>query len=505
MQGLKQYRKEADIADGAESQPETRYPSLNDIMLEGVPQVRNLLTDLSLDVLFYQNSIYREHIAKIVVNECNRIIAIFKKRNPGFKGTVSFCGHSLGSAVMFDILCHQPPLYPKKPAAAESASYLGRDARVRSEPHPLQLNFQCENHFGLGSPVALFQMLQGRTIAGASSQEAQEEQQQQQRDTHDHHQMPIGLTDHDSSISVPQCKEVYNIFHPSDPVSFRLEPMISPDMANLKPQPLPFIKRSIWNAPGQSLTSFSARVGQSVGSLWTNITSGVASSLLNRSLGINEPNVQQQNSSVSPGSNAAAKPTAQHQHGEAPAAGGGGGATTAASSRTVSDAGAAPFHAGAGGSVSRLDSDEADASSPSSPSSPSPAPAPINQDIETLYDGFQKRRMQTMLSKSTSDFESPQKFLEAEAQARRLRSEDAKVRALNSNGRVDYAIQEGAFDISLIASLASHISYWSDEDVCHFIMSQLLSQARRKIRSQRKSTSASMSAAAAAGGSSPLS
>lgn len=36
----------------------------------------------------------------------------------------------------------------------------------------------------------------------------------------------------------------------------------------------------------------------------------------------------------------------------------------------------------------------------------------------------------------------------------------------------------GVFDISLIASIASHLSYWADEDVSHFIVSQLLSRQR---------------------------
>ena len=34
------------------------------------------------------------------------------------------------------------------------------------------------------------------------------------------------------------------------------------------------------------------------------------------------------------------------------------------------------------------------------------------------------------------------------------------------------------FDISLIASIASHLSYWADEDVSHFMISQLLSRQR---------------------------
>lgn len=46
------------------------------------------------------------------------------------------------------------------------------------------------------------------------------------------------------------------------------------------------------------------------------------------------------------------------------------------------------------------------------------------------------------------------------------------------------AANRGVFDISLIASIASHLSYWGDEDVNHFIISQLLS--RQRVMKRRK-------------------
>jgi hypothetical protein len=45
-------------------------------------------------------------------------------------------------------------------------------------------------------------------------------------------------------------------------------------------------------------------------------------------------------------------------------------------------------------------------------------------------------------------------------------------------GTDKYAGSRGVFDISLIASIASHLSYWADEDVSHFLTSQLLSRHR---------------------------
>lgn len=137
------------------------YPGLADITLDSVPIVRNLISDLAVDVLLYQSA-YCERICGIVQQECNRILRLFKARNPSFKGSVSLCGHSLGSAILFDILCRQQsdpcPLRPK-------------DSNLEDNPcSPLAegyaLDFACEELFCLGSPVGLYQILKGRTISG---------------------------------------------------------------------------------------------------------------------------------------------------------------------------------------------------------------------------------------------------------------------------------------------------------------------------------------------------
>ncbi|KAJ5770767.1 uncharacterized protein N7511_002818 [Penicillium nucicola] len=170
-------------------------------------------------------------------------------------------------------------------------------------------------------------------------------------------------------------------------------------------------------------------MGQSVGSLWTNFTTGVASSLLNRSLGLNDDD-------PSAGS-AIDKKDDKKSH-----------------KRTQS------------GSVQH-DPHESD----------DHYQTLIESDLETLYDGFQKSRDDRRSQTSSTDPDTDTKD-----QERKVRFEDAKVRALNANGRVDYSVQEGAFDISLIASIASHLTYWGDEDVNHFMLSQMLS---RRIRHRK--------------------
>lgn len=44
-----------------------------------------------------------------VSDNMNNIYAAFRKRNPSFRGSVSVCGHSLGSLILFDLLQHQKP------------------------------------------------------------------------------------------------------------------------------------------------------------------------------------------------------------------------------------------------------------------------------------------------------------------------------------------------------------------------------------------------------------
>lgn len=143
--GVRQNRKELDLAD-ADFDDDNSYPGLNDITLDSVPAVRNLISDLAMDVLLYQSA-YCEHISTIVKQECNRILKLFKQRNPTFNGSVSLCGHSLGSAILFDILCQQPSTPPTP----------GERRMDREGSQDILLDFDCEELFCLGSPVALFQ------------------------------------------------------------------------------------------------------------------------------------------------------------------------------------------------------------------------------------------------------------------------------------------------------------------------------------------------------------
>jgi hypothetical protein len=141
-QSLKHNRKEHDLGDLDHEDHE--YPNLEDITVEGVPAVRNFLTDLALDILLYQSPAYKGHISRIVVNEMNRVYRLYKERNPNFKGKVSLVGHSLGSAIMFDILCIQ------RDANTRMSTHSSKHRRHTEEG--LKLDFEVEDFYALGGP-----------------------------------------------------------------------------------------------------------------------------------------------------------------------------------------------------------------------------------------------------------------------------------------------------------------------------------------------------------------
>lgn len=433
QQGVKYNRKEHDIAD-VPIEDDDEYPSLDAITVEGVPALRNIVADLALDILLYQTPAYKDHIARIVVRECNRILKLFKRRNPNFNGRVSLIGHSLGSAIMFDILSDQPG---ERPAMERPQ----RQMSLSSSTHELdmKLSFDVEDFFCLGSPIGLFQMLKGRTIEGRRNPNKvtldgfPDSLDDPFNDT-PYSKLPGHImTDaqRDAMISSPKCRQLFNIFHPSDPISYRLEPLISPAMASLRPQALPYTKKNFFGAPmGQGFTGIPARVGQSFTGFWSNFSSSLTSSFINRSLGITAEDAAKLG---------APAPASQAKGQQSLGAGAGtnivGGNVISAQSRPAEEY---PMP-----SEKRQSAPPGDVATNIDQAEGQRPPTLIDSELETLYAGFQKRRKSEQESDAnTRDLGESPLWKEAEERGRKLKREEAKVRALNSNGRVDYSIQE---------------------------------------------------------------
>ncbi|KAH6667010.1 DDHD domain-containing protein [Plectosphaerella plurivora] len=454
-------RGERDIGDVANEDDE--YPSLEDITVEGMAFARSLISDLALDVLLYQSA-YRQSIAAIVLKEANRIFKLFKERNPGFTGKVHVIGHSLGSAVMFDILCRQRETTPSEELQRDPLGFWpaqsGDDASNKKALGELQFEFDVDDFYCLGSPVGLFQMLKGRTIAGRHARSLPSESPLEADPGEDpfetappsRGQNVSTVTGMPFSVSSPKVAQLFNIFHPSDPISYRLEPLISSSLSKLKPQSLPYTKKNIFsNVAQQGFTGIGAKVGQSMSGLWTSLSAGITGNLLIRNLGLTSDDIARLSNTPGPGA----------EEGE--------GALDA-------DGTVVPGASQLGERTNERKKELASTSIDEGRRSTS------GNDVTLIDD-----ELETLLSRlHNGDSKLPGNRGEPE-EVRRAQREDGKIRALNRNGRVDYSIQEGVLDFNPINTIASHMSYWADEDVSHFILSQLLSNRRRRTEDAESS------------------
>ncbi|KAK9456351.1 DDHD domain-containing protein [Dipodascopsis uninucleata] len=361
--------------------------TLQDITVDGIPALRGIISEVLLDILLYYQPNYRERIMNNVIAECNRIYHLFKKNNPSFNGRVSIAGHSLGAAISFDILCRQPDLH-------DFGSSL---------PKKNVLDFDVDSFFGLGSPVGLFQMLKGKAIMPRTVKSVNDEPLSPLNYDID---TPFDImTQKFATISTPNVEDIYNIFHPADPISYRMEPLVVKRMAELKPQPIPSTRRGL-NTQIANIAELTQRVAQSASNMWSSVASGLASSILNKSLGYE-----------------AERPTSSSQN--------------------------ATDHNGSNidSSVSQQD-----------------LKTPVGKEhekIETLYSKFQQDNGK--LAK-TADYHA------------KLQRDEELIRGLNYTGRLDFALQEGYMDITLLASLSSHLGYFRDPDVANFIIGQLIAR-----------------------------
>ncbi|XP_047467217.1 phospholipase DDHD1 isoform X1 [Mugil cephalus] len=215
--------------------------TVDSITPDKVRGLRDLLNSSAMDIMYYNSPLYRDEITKGLTQELNRLYSLFCARNPEFEergGKVSIVSHSLGCVITYDIMTGWDPvrfcLQEAHPVEEELdlhwMSYEERHLleqlrhtrnRMRelenqlvtleaSKPSaPPALKFKVENFFCMGSPLAVFLALRG--IRPGTS-------------CHQDHILPTSI-----------CSRLFNVFHPTDPVAYRLEPLILKHYSNVAP------------------------------------------------------------------------------------------------------------------------------------------------------------------------------------------------------------------------------------------------------------------------------
>ncbi|KAJ3312040.1 hypothetical protein HDV04_003427 [Boothiomyces sp. JEL0838] len=216
--------------------------ALADILPEGIPGIRMLVSDVIVDVLLYMTPKYRQEMIQHVSTEINRVYRIYKQKNPQFNGTISIYGHSLGSVIAYDIATTQKSQYSYREKQTQLATQssevdisdllssnlesgrleglMESSVSIESE----QLDFEINHLYTVGSPIGMFLLLGGY-----------------------HLQPPIKETTKitPGKHSRPIVRQLYNIYHPYDPVAHRIEPLFSHRMSSLKPHPVIYSKGGI--------------------------------------------------------------------------------------------------------------------------------------------------------------------------------------------------------------------------------------------------------------------
>ncbi|KAK9457439.1 DDHD domain-containing protein [Dipodascopsis uninucleata] len=183
--------------------------NLSDITPATISTVRNLISDVLLDIPFYLSK-HRPRVIKAVAAEANRIYRLWMRNNPGWSGKVSVVGHSLGSLISVDILSRQPTVPP--PLFTQPSNV--------SESDNIYFEFKVRNLFLVGSPAGFFMLLNSANLIPRIMGENLEE----------HENDDIGI-DHGGVYGCLAAENIYNIAHTSDPIAYRLNPCVDPEYA----------------------------------------------------------------------------------------------------------------------------------------------------------------------------------------------------------------------------------------------------------------------------------
>uniref|UniRef100_A0A5K3F392 DDHD domain-containing protein n=2 Tax=Mesocestoides corti TaxID=53468 RepID=A0A5K3F392_MESCO len=234
---------------------------VDSITLGNLARLRTFLNCTFMDIMYYTSPLYRYEINQSLLVELNRLYCLFCERHPYFEangGKVSILAHSLGSVISYDLITGwiepvpqhlQPSLHVDKQtdvhtvdgdlqsngtdnSLSESSVLLAKleaakevvkcletqlerqqlnegSRRSPTDPHSLVFASRLQNLFCMGSPLAVYLTLRGIRPGQTGCPDAV---------------MPRS-----------KCPHIYNVFHPADPVAYRLEPLLMKRYSTIPP------------------------------------------------------------------------------------------------------------------------------------------------------------------------------------------------------------------------------------------------------------------------------
>mmetsp|Transcript_3885 Transcript_3885/g.7763 ORF Transcript_3885/g.7763 Transcript_3885/m.7763 type:complete len:618 (-) Transcript_3885:1307-3160(-) len=204
--------------------------SLQAVTINSIPALRSIANDIIFDVLVYMTPAFCQQVLECVTEQIATLYAAFSKIHPEFAthgGHTSLMGHSLGSVICWDILAllhdqkqQQSSMVVDDGVSTNNSittySTWGPTLQDRTTLMERGLPFEPQSVILLGSPLGMFLSLRGAQTVF-----------EELRSKNNARISPFVL---------PVQKRFINIFNTSDPVAYRLEPLLlEPGATNVPP------------------------------------------------------------------------------------------------------------------------------------------------------------------------------------------------------------------------------------------------------------------------------
>lgn len=238
------WRSNLSLEDGGPMQDGTKQKDhdmptefgLKDITPNTIPAVRNLISDVMLDIPFYMSH-HKPRMIEALIMEANRVYRLWCKNNPEFqeRGRVHILAHSLGTAMALEILSKQPTLVPKTNFSRKKIS-------------KTQFEFNTTNLFFIGSPAGFFLLLdRGRLIPRrARNKPGADLGDSNSKET----------TDDAGVFGCLAVDNLYNVMHYNDPIAYRLNATVDPMYAKfMKSAQVPSATMGLLQSIGHAMRS----------------------------------------------------------------------------------------------------------------------------------------------------------------------------------------------------------------------------------------------------------
>ena len=204
---------------------------LEDITPDSLPAIRNLISDVMLDIPYYLSH-HKEKMTSAVVKEANRVYRLWCSNNPGFQsyGRVHLIAHSLGSVMAMEILSKQPTVVSKPTDTMQ----------ISRKPNDRTFEFNTGSLFNCGSPSEFFLLLNKANLIPRKGRKTGKDAGR-------------GIAG-EASYGCLAVDNLYNIVHRNDPIAYQQNACVDAEYArSLLPAYIPSVSTGFLRKIGKAV------------------------------------------------------------------------------------------------------------------------------------------------------------------------------------------------------------------------------------------------------------